>query len=133
MKQILPILVGSTGFALECVEISELPVFAERQDQQVVQALSLGRPLALDDASPGPRRLTDVVRVLFLLRTALGRRYQTREVRRDRLRAYVSCPKDFATSKLQKGALRSARNRSWASVVLVMFLNLGTISVGWWW
>lgn len=70
LQQVIPLLRRDAALLAERVQVRELPVLAERQDEEVVELLRLGRPLALDDARAGPGRLADVVRVLFLLRAA---------------------------------------------------------------
>ena len=71
LQQVLPLLCAQPGLVLQRVEVRELPVRAERQDEEVVELLRLGRPLALDDACTRPRRLSDVVSILLLLRASV--------------------------------------------------------------
>jgi hypothetical protein len=65
LQKVFPFLITHTRLFLESAEISELPILAEDQDDQVVEALSLFSPLPLDNPGAGPRSLGDVMRVLF--------------------------------------------------------------------
>ena len=63
-------MVAYTRFFLEGFETSELPILAEDQDDQVIQALGLFGPLPLNNPGTSPRSLGDVVCILLLLRAA---------------------------------------------------------------
>ena len=74
LQQVLPLLRRKAALLLQRLQVRKLAVLAERQDQEVVELLCLRGPLALDDACTRPRRLSDVVSVLLLLRASIETR-----------------------------------------------------------
>lgn len=133
LQKVLPFCITHTRLFLEDFEVSKLPVFAKDQGDHVVEALCLFSPLPLDNPGTGPSSFGHVVRVLFLLRATGNeiRKQQTYGKHRlgdGNVSIYLRRPKGFAMLRLHKGAARSAKKRSRATVMFPeKICGLGTI------
>lgn len=119
LGEILPIFITKARLYLESFQVTQLSIVTESEYQEVVEFLCLWCPLALDDTSTGPGSLGQVMGVLLFLGTAVRIKTSTLSfsIAIDG-NTDLRCSNDLATFKLQRGAARSAKNRS---VVIVLW------------
>lgn len=78
LKDAVPFFVRESRSLFQRVDVGDRSVLAKCEDQQVVQLFCERGPLSQDDTGTRPRSFTQIMGVLFLLRTIQGIHGETR-------------------------------------------------------